>query len=109
MLQRLIGFYRSDIGTVATDNCSYSVNEIERIAHLAFQHAQKRRKKLTLVDKANVLETSRLWRKVVQKMCALRGQIGSVYLAGVIVYGLLAVAVAVPLGALGGVLWLLCR
>ena len=60
----------SDDGTVATDNCSYSVNEIERIAHLAFQHAQKRRKKLTLVDKANVLETSRLWRKVVQKMCA---------------------------------------
>ncbi len=59
----------SDDGTVATDNCSYSVNEIERIAHLAFQHAQKRRKKLTLVDKANVLETSRLWRKVVQKMC----------------------------------------
>jgi len=60
----------SDDGTVATDNCSYSVLEIERIAHLAFQHAQKRRKKLTLVDKANVLETSRLWRKVVQKMCA---------------------------------------
>jgi 3-isopropylmalate dehydrogenase len=55
-------------GTVATDNCSYSVAEIERIAHLAFQYAQKRRKKLTLVDKANVLETSRLWRKVVQKM-----------------------------------------
>jgi len=55
-------------GTVATDNCSYSVTEIERIAHLAFQYAQKRRKKLTLVDKANVLETSRLWRKVVQKI-----------------------------------------
>jgi 3-isopropylmalate dehydrogenase len=55
-------------GTVATDNCSYSVAEIERIAHLAFQYAQKRRKKLTLVDKANVLETSRLWRKVVQKI-----------------------------------------
>jgi len=60
----------SEDGTVATDNCSYSVLEIERIAHLAFQHAQKRRKKLTLVDKANVLETSRLWRKVVQKMCS---------------------------------------
>ena len=60
----------SEDGNVATDNCAYSVNEIERIAHLAFQHAQKRRKKLTLVDKANVLETSRLWRKVVQKMCA---------------------------------------
>ena len=55
-------------GTVATDNCSYSVAEIERIAHLAFQQAQKRKKKLTLVDKANVLETSRLWRKVVQKI-----------------------------------------
>ena len=55
-------------GKVATDNCSYSVAEIERIAHLAFQYAQKRKKKLTLVDKANVLETSRLWRKVVQKM-----------------------------------------
>ena len=55
-------------GTVATDNCSYSVAEIERIAHLAFQYAQKRKKKLTLVDKANVLETSRLWRIVIQKM-----------------------------------------
>jgi 3-isopropylmalate dehydrogenase len=57
-------------GTVATDNCSYSVAEIERIAHLAFQYAQKRKKKLTLVDKANVLETSRLWRKVVQKIAS---------------------------------------
>ena len=57
-------------GKVATDNCSYSVAEIERIAHLAFQYAQKRKKKLTMVDKANVLETSRLWRKVVQKMAA---------------------------------------
>ena len=57
-------------GTVATDNCSYSVAEIERIAHLAFQQAQKRKKKLTLVDKANVLETSRLWRKVVQKIAS---------------------------------------
>lgn len=70
----------SDDGTVATDNCSYSVNEIERIAHLAFQHAQKRRKKLTLVDKANVLETSRLWRKVVQKMCAQYAEVTVDYL-----------------------------
>ncbi|WP_233900345.1 3-isopropylmalate dehydrogenase [Tenacibaculum piscium] len=49
----------------AFDGCSYSVFEIERIAHLAFKAAQNRRKKLTLVDKANVLETSRLWRKTV--------------------------------------------
>ncbi len=57
-------------GNQAIDECTYTVEEIERIAHLAFQAAQLRRKHLTLVDKANVLETSRLWRKVVQGMCA---------------------------------------
>jgi 3-isopropylmalate dehydrogenase len=55
-------------GNWAIDECTYSQEEIERIAHLAFQTAQKRRKKLTLVDKANVLETSRLWRKFVQAL-----------------------------------------
>src|SRR6478672_9194051 len=54
--------------TEASDLCSYSRSEIERIAHLAFQSARQRRKKLTLVDKANVLETSRLWRKVVREI-----------------------------------------
>ena len=55
-------------GQTAFDGCEYSVEEIERIAHLAFKAAMNRRKKLTLVDKANVLETSRLWRRTVTEM-----------------------------------------
>lgn len=47
------------------DTMHYSVPEIERIAHVAFQAAQKRSKRLCSVDKENVLETSRLWREVV--------------------------------------------
>jgi 3-isopropylmalate dehydrogenase len=56
--------------TTAIDECIYHRSEIERIAHLAFQFAGNRRKKLTLVDKANVLETSRLWRRCVQEIAA---------------------------------------
>lgn len=52
----------------ASDLCYYTKSEIERVAKLAFQAAVNRRGKLTLVDKANVLESSRLWRKVVQKL-----------------------------------------
>lgn len=56
---------RRDNGTTAIDTCVYSVNEIKRISHIGFQIASKRRRHLTSVDKANVLETSKLWREVV--------------------------------------------
>lgn len=52
----------------ASDACVYSRDEVERIAHLAFKQSQQRKKKLTLIDKANVLETSRLWRRVVKEV-----------------------------------------
>jgi 3-isopropylmalate dehydrogenase len=58
----------NEAGTVASDLCEYSEEEIARISHLAFKAAQNRKNKITLVDKANVLETSRLWRKVVKKI-----------------------------------------
>ena len=58
----------SDNGAIASDICEYSENEIDRITHMAFKAAKKRKKKLTLVDKANVLETSRLWRRKVTEI-----------------------------------------
>jgi 3-isopropylmalate dehydrogenase len=52
----------------ASDICVYSVAEIERVTRVAARLAQGRRRKLTSIDKANVLETSRLWREVVDRL-----------------------------------------
>ena len=57
-------------GDTAHDDCAYSVAEIERIAEVAFEAAPGRRGKVTSVDKANVMETSRLWRETVTKVAA---------------------------------------
>jgi 3-isopropylmalate dehydrogenase len=54
----------------ATDLCRYEVFEIERIVRVAARLAMTRRKKLTQIDKANVLETSRLWRAVTSRVIA---------------------------------------
>lgn len=59
---------RKNNGDTAYDNAEYSRFEVDRIARKAFDAARTRRKKLCSVDKANVLETSRLWREVVQKV-----------------------------------------
>jgi len=52
----------------ATNTMTYTRPEIERVAHMAFQLARKRRKKVTSVDKSNVLENSQLWRRVVSEL-----------------------------------------
>ncbi|MEQ6118480.1 3-isopropylmalate dehydrogenase [Reichenbachiella sp. MALMAid0571] len=59
---------RSEDLTSAFDTCVYTVEEIERILKLAYQYAGKRNKKVTVVDKANVLSSSRLWREVAQRV-----------------------------------------
>src|SRR5687767_9668274 len=62
------GFTTTNGTTVASNTMRYSVEEIERVARVAFEAAQKRRGKVTSVDKANVLETSQLWRQTVTRI-----------------------------------------
>ncbi len=62
------GYRDGRYGTEAFDTECYSPMEIERIAKVAFETARKRRGKVTSIDKANVLETSRLWRKTVHQV-----------------------------------------
>ena len=59
---------RQDNDNTAFDTCTYTRDEIVRLARKGFELAMSRRKQLCLVDKANVLETSRLWRETVQSM-----------------------------------------
>ena len=62
------GQWRTSRGRRATDSMTYSEQEIERIVRVGFELARSRRKKLTSVDKANVLEVSRLWRQVAMEV-----------------------------------------
>jgi len=62
------GMREGKYGEEAYDTECYSRMEIERIARVAFETARKRGKRLTSIDKANVLDTSRLWRKIVHEM-----------------------------------------
>ena len=61
------GDKRRDAGS-ATDVCTYTIEEIERIVRVAARLARQRRRKLVSIDKANVLETSRLWREVTTRL-----------------------------------------
>lgn len=62
--------YSTENGEVALDQCIYHESEIERIIRVSFEIARKRKKRVVSVDKANVLESSRLWRQVAERVAA---------------------------------------
>ncbi len=71
---------RSEDGDTAYDTCVYTREEIERILHLAYKFALQRRKKVTVVDKANVLATSRLWRQIAQEIAPQYKEVETEYM-----------------------------
>src|SRR2546423_6959258 len=64
------GITSSNGSSAAFNTMRYSVSEIERVAHVAFEAAMRRRRRVTSVDKANVLETSQLWRQTVSQIAS---------------------------------------
>ncbi len=64
----------------AYDTCAYTRPEVERILHVAYAYAMRRRKKLTVVDKANVLASSRLWRQVTQEIAPQYPEVTTEYM-----------------------------
>ncbi len=71
---------RSEDGKTAFDTCLYTRDEVHRILELAFTYARNRKNKVTVVDKANVLATSRLWRETAQKLHAENSDIQMEYM-----------------------------
>ena len=71
---------RSEDGNTAYDTSVYTREEIERVLHLAYKFAGQRRKKVTVVDKANVIATSRLWRQIAQEIAPQYPDIETDYL-----------------------------